>query len=204
MALVKKRNKNEVRGALYAWIAWAPLLALFYFMARDMSVSLQARQADYDFGKLAAKRRQVVADLDAARSKEANYTDIGRVFEIIEELKMLPPDPRQIQVVVVHPDTPMPVMRERSLDGGVEMADMPSAPAVALPVFASVPPAAPVMPAAAPASLAPVSPSAADAAPAVAVASRSAATATVLDLPKEQITDIDSPDAPTNDLLANL
>lgn len=231
MAQVKKRNKNEVRRALYAWIAWTPLLAVFVVMAMDTSLSLKARSADYEFGKLAAQRRQITAELDRARSVEAQWSDIRKVSEIIARLNMLLPDPEQIQLVIAHPDTPMPMRPEGPRDAELEMAAAPSkpagmppaqrlsiAPAVALPVLASAPPAAPVAtgvprPAetpmtAAPATPVPVSAPKVVSAAAVAVASRPAAPsvtpATALDLPKEQITDLDSPDTSTNDLLANL
>ncbi len=231
MAPVRKRNKNEVRSALYAWIAWTPLLALFVVMAMDTSLNLKARRADYEFGKLAAQRRQITAELDKFRSIEAQWSDIRKVSEIIARLNMLLPDPRQIQVVIAHPDTPMPMRQEGLRDAQLEMAAVPSkpagahsaqavatAPAVVLPVLASAPPAvsgvagvsrpfeAPAP--AAPAALVPVNPPLVVSAATVAVASRpaapSATMAAVLELPKEQITDLDSPDTTTNDLLANL
>ena len=231
MAPVRKRNKNEVRRALYAWIAWTPLLALFVVMAMDTSLSLKARSIDYEFGKLAAQRRQTTAELDRVRSVEAQWSDVSKVSEIIARLNMLLPDPRQIQVVIAHPDTPMPMRQEGPRDAELEMASTPykpvggpsqqtvvTAPAVPFPVLASAPSSVPVVTgpvqpvetpaAAAPAALVPVNTSMMVSAATVAVASRPAArTATaakVLDLPKEQITDLDSPDTPTNDLLSNL
>ncbi len=215
MALVRKRNKNEVRRALYGWIAWTPLLAIFVVMAMDTSLSLKVRSAEREFGTLDAKLRQTTMELGKARAQEAQWSDIGRVAGIIARLNMLLPDPEQIQVVIAHPNTPMPGMKERPREGALEMADssgaagsasprtVPTAPAVALPVMASAPTVT-----AAKAALVPANPPSAVSAPAVAVASRpaapSATSSTMLDLPKEQITDLDSPDAPTNNLLANL
>ncbi len=214
MAQVKRRNKYEVRRALYGWVAWLPLLAPFVFMAMDTSVSLKARRADYDFGRLAAQRRQIAEELDQARSAEAQLSDVSKISEIIARLNMLLPDPRQIQVVMANPDTPMPLMQERPRDEAVETAGeaavsagkapmpvIPSAPAVALPVMVSAPPAASAT------ALVPANFPTAVSTPAVS-ASRSGSPAApkppVLDLPKEQITDLDSPDASSKDMLASL
>jgi cell division protein FtsL len=211
MAQVKKRTKGEIKSAISGWIFCTPLLALFAVMAVDTSLSLQSRSADYEFGRLDAKRRQTNVDLDKARAEEALWNSIGRVAEIIARLNMLLPDPQQIQVVVAHPETPMPAMQERPRDSELETAGAPSAtaaptavpavstaPAVALPVLASAVPAAPAGPAA------PAAVSTAAVAVASLPAAASAPPAKMLDLPKEQITDLDSPDASTNDLLANL
>jgi cell division protein FtsL len=214
MAQVKKRNRNEIRRALYAWIAWTPLLAVFVVMAIDTSFSLKARSADYEFGKLAARRRQITQELDRQCSAEAQWTDVHKVSEIIARLNMSLPDPEQIQVIIARPNMPMPPRQERPRDGALEMADgpavtagtapapaIPSAPAVILPVMAATPPAAPAV-------TPPVKSPETVLTPALAVASRPGGPpvplSTLLDLPKEQITDLDSPDASSKDLMANL
>ncbi len=214
MAPVRRRNKNEVRRALYGWLAWSPLLAVFAFIAADMSLSIKARHADYEIGALAAQRRQLVRELDTARSAQSAWTDIRRIGELMRQLNMILPDPQQIQVVIARPGTPMPELRERPQERALEMAEataapsaavsnpaVPTAPAVALPVMA--PP-----PAAAPAVLVAVSPSEAVSVPATAAAAHPAGRPTpnftVLDLPKEQITELDSPDASMKDLLPRL
>ncbi len=238
MALVKRRNKNEVSSALWEWIKWTPLLAVFGVIAFDATLSVGGRAMYYEYGKLDTQRRQLNDDLNKARAEEAQWNDIRRVAEIIARLKMSLPDPRQIQVVVAHPETPMPVQPEAPRDGNLEMAGrsaapvgagpaqaVPTARAVVLPVMAAAtlpapavdaarpaaPPAASIPvapPPAAPASVLPAPPSATVPAPAVTVASRpappTAMTPKVLDLPKEQIEDLDSPDAPSNDPLAHL
>jgi hypothetical protein len=82
----------------------------------------------------------------------------------------------------------------------------PAASAVPAPVNASVTVSEP--PAASPVREAPVNAPAAVSVPPAASAVQPAAPAapqsTVLDLPKENITDLDSPDAPAKDLLASL
>ena len=207
MAGMKKRPKHEVQSALGAWFAWSPLLAIFAVMAIDTTLSLETRDADYQVEQLAAQRRKIAAELDKYSAVEAGYNDVGRIAKLIQDLNMLLPDPSQIQVVVAHPDTPMPATAEHARDNAIEMAGnvpagaIPTAPAVALPV-----PVAPVkaadtaiVPAGTPATAGSIVSS-------VEVAARPAAAAAppVLDLPREQITDLDSPDAPEKDLLANL
>jgi len=217
MAPLRRRNKNEVKQALRGWVAWSPLLAVFGFMAWDAALHIKARHVELQASALAAQRRQLVQDLDQARADQARYTDIRRIGDFIRQLNMILPDPQQIQVVVARPGTPLPETGERSGEntfkiagpapassGSTSLSAVPIAPAVALPVTApSTVPAVPAAPATARATAVLVSAVAPAPAAAHAVCAASQAPKS-LELPREQIMDLDSPDAPTKDLLPKL
>ncbi len=214
MAPPKKLTINEIRRALYRWLVWSPLLAVFAVIAKDTLLGITIRHTDYDFGRLVSQRRHLTAELDKAKFEQAMWTNVSRVTEIIKQFNMVFPDPQQIQNVIAHPDTPMPGTGERAPNGGLELAATGPAPigrtptpsvsivsAVAVPVIKSTPPPAPTVSAS-------MNPPAPTVVPAVAVASLSggntAVKPTVLDLPKEQITDLDPPDTPSKDLRPRL
>lgn len=124
----------HARHARYGWIPWTPLLAVvFGLLAWDAWLNVRVRHTDYEFNQLSGERRRLIQELDEVRAREAQLKNLDVLTAKAEALGLRPPDPHQLEVVVLRSDQPLPVLTDTPSGTQIDIPGGFPAPAEAAP-----------------------------------------------------------------------
>lgn len=127
-------GRIHARHARYGWVPWLPLLAvMFGLFAWDAWLNVRVRHTDYEFNMLSGERRRLIQELNEVRTREAHLKNLDTLTAKAAELGLRPPDPHQMEVVVLRDDRPLPVFMDAPAGPQIEIPGAAATPAPAAP-----------------------------------------------------------------------
>lgn len=127
-------GKIHARRARYGWVPWLPLLAVvFGLLAWDAWLNVRVRHTDYEFNLLSGERHRLIQELNEVRTREARLKNLDTLTARAAELGLRPPDPHQMEVVVLRDDRPLPVLMDAPLGTQIEIPGAAAMPETAAP-----------------------------------------------------------------------